>query len=353
MIEFTCPGCLNQSRIANAAFSGMRARCVVCRGVHPYPRPNWRNRSPRRPILAQPLLPPRKGPGGTCSPPDPRCGPRSDNRLVVRVRRKTRLLTRMPSAFETEDHELETPPIAACFRFDPDAPRRPGWGRPEHRRRGRTGGRGNRRARNRKSPRKRSPCGKSRRSAEPNSTASCRGRITHPKKKGNRPKNRDCRRATGRSSSTAARSRLPHRRAGDRVRRGREEDRRIEEPPASPPPEPIKIVEKPKEKPKELPKLQESPPPRHGGEPIRFNAPQLIAERNANPDGFDRAFHAQPILVRGTYARMANGVLYLAENPNDAGIACVPPVLSLKGTTAKPVPSFVLLDLTLPLNELT
>ncbi len=96
------------------------------------------------------------------------------------------------------------------------------------------------------------------------------------------------------------------------------EAKKVPDPPPPPPAEP----EPKKVQPVIFPI---APAPRNGGEPTRYVATQLIAERASNPAGFDEHYRGEPLVLVGAFSRVANGLLFLEAGPDGVGgVTCVP-----------------------------
>ncbi|QJW99274.1 OB-fold protein [Frigoriglobus tundricola] len=292
MIEFTCPGCLSQC-VAEEAFGGMKARCLVCGAFIRIPHETGTVAIPLGPASASPF--PARG----TRPPTPGSRPLAD----------------FPGD-EEDDYEYDGD-------HDPDE-------------------------------------------EEEDWTGSDDDLVIEDEDDGGDPAGADA--GTGRAGAKRSGSELDGKLAADdfpdeppgvppvdeEAARKRKRQRLIiggsvaaavvitlvlafsgGDPPKLPPqPDPV-VAETPKPAPPpKPPEPKKAPPPvifpiapgpRTGGEPARYVATQLIAERAANPVAFDENHRGRPVLLVGAFSRVTNGLLFLEAGPDGVGgVTCVP-----------------------------
>jgi hypothetical protein len=319
MIEFTCPGCLSQA-VANAAFSGMRARCIVCGAFIRIPA-----RSGETAALSGPspgAAPPAGDFGGPRPPRSLR--PRSDGELVVLSERDD---ASDPDdlGFTADEHEPDAPdssvsleelePDPDAFALEPSEPEQAGgdesgaaegeldgklaWDEPEE-------------------------------EEEPPPVEDDRARAAEEEAARKKAKKKRLFMIVGGSVAAALAIVLVVVLSGDKKPT-------LPAPPGGPTETAKPLPKEPPPKPKEEPpKAKEAAPAPAAPEVRQYTVQQLLAERGANPTSFDKQFDKQPFVLRGFLARTKDGVGYLADGPTDPGIPCVP----LLGVGFAPAPEF-------------
>jgi hypothetical protein len=348
MIEFTCPGCLHQC-VANGAFAGRRAQCAICGAFIRIP-----TRSGETALLSGPMPVQSAGRGPRALPPKPSVHSRGGSDLGVFTEPDY-----PPGPDEDSidlgagDFDANDPAVPdSAVSFDPDPPgaapdNEPDDNEPELIVEEAEGDEPVKPARAQKTSEKpRKP----KKKQQKISGSELDGKLEwedYPPEDGPAPEEKQSfvqrnRKLLIYGGSVAASFLI----VLVIVLSGGEKQPKVEDvvqvsQPPQPPPQPPPPAPKKEEKKVEPPKPPLAPEPREGGEPVRFTAPQLVAERFTNPVEFDRAFRHKLLVVRGTFARLTGGVAYLAERPNDPGIACVPPVRARKGPTAGPPQEFL------------
>ncbi len=327
MIEFTCPGCLS-SHVANEAFAGLRARCVVCGAHLRIPGESGRVAEPLAapaPVRmpgARPAAPKPARRGAGSAPSAPRARPTAklepeDDDLEV----DDLLLTDEESELEEHAHtevrarESEAKAArrarAAALSAEADAldDAFEDADEPEE-----------------DEPKQDKPRTLRKTSKEPETPAEAAAR----KKK--------LIRIGGGAAAVLGVALIGY------FAFGREKPKPAPTPPppqqakVDPPPPPKKEEKKPEPPP---PKAVEiAPSPRPGGIPIPFTTARLLAERAENVTAFEKAHHGKLLLVQGSLRRSERGTLLLAENPQtEFGVSCAMLHADFKARTNPDEPS--------------
>ena len=343
MVEFTCPGCLSRC-VANEAFSGLRARCVVCGAFIRIPAESESVAPPLGPVPAGPLPDrhPKTAPG---KPPKPSVRSRSESGLAVLPNpnvpaKRTRSAPEaypVNDAFDTSGdgndeatderrHDQEALPLTG------DTPARGAGKKAESELTNETA----------KTATK--PKSKSKKKSAKLAGADLDGKLNWEDFDGEpQPE-------TPPEEAPKSRKRQLIIVGGSVVAAvvialvlglsGGEKPKLPSTPPEvayEPPPPPPKKEEK-KEPPPPPPEIEVAPYPRPADNPNRFVAAQLLAERTINPTAFDTLYRGKLFVLRGTYARAVGSIMYLAEGAEDerGSIACVSPKVSKKDTGEPP-----------------